>query len=88
VKFNKLTPNLMVEDVARTLDYYLDVLGFEFVMGVAQGSRQAVMSYTRAVTLDFAIMRRDGVELMFQRRGSPSLERSKNIGITSFSNWL
>lgn len=28
----KLTPNLMVEDVNETIDYYKDVLGFELSM--------------------------------------------------------
>ena len=57
----KLTPNLMVEDVARTLAFYRDVLGFEVIMTLPE-----------AQPLDFAIMKRDGVELMFQSRSSLS----------------
>ena len=57
----KLTPNLMVEDVARTLAFYRDILGFE-----------AVMTLPETAPFDFAIVRRDHVELMFQSRQSLS----------------
>lgn len=57
----KLTPNLMVEDVEQTLAFYRDVLGF-----------QAVMTLPEAAPFDFAIVHRDGVELMFQSRTSLS----------------
>jgi uncharacterized glyoxalase superfamily protein PhnB len=57
----KLTPNLMVEDVQQTLNYYRDVLGF-----------QAVMTLPETAPFDFAILQRDGVELMLQSRESLS----------------
>ena len=57
----KLTPNLMVEDVAQTLAFYRDVLGFE-----------AIMTLPDTAPFDFAIVRRDNVELMFQSRQSLS----------------
>lgn len=57
----KLTPNLMVEDVGRTLAFYREVLGFE-VLTTVPGQEP----------LDFAIVKRDGVELMFQSRTSLS----------------
>jgi uncharacterized glyoxalase superfamily protein PhnB len=60
----KLTPNLMVEDVARTLEFYRELLGFEVVTTLPDQE-----------PFDFAIVHRDGVELMFQSR--PSL--SENV---------
>ena len=57
----KLTPNLMVEDVERTLAFYRETLGF-----------QVVTTLPEAAPFDFAIVRRDGVELMFQSRTSLS----------------
>jgi len=57
----KLTPNLMVEDVARTLAFYKDILRFEVVMTLPEQE-----------PFDFAIVQRDGVELMFQSRSSLS----------------
>jgi uncharacterized glyoxalase superfamily protein PhnB len=55
----KLTPNLMTEDVNRTLDFYTNILGFERVVTVPETGQ-----------LDWAMARRDGVELMFQSRAS------------------
>ena len=57
----KLTPNLMVEDVARTLAFYRDVLGF-----------QVLTTLPEQEPFDFAIVQRDSVELMFQARASLS----------------
>jgi uncharacterized glyoxalase superfamily protein PhnB len=56
----KLTPNLMVEDVDRTIAFYRDVLGFELLVTVPpeQGP------------FGWAMMRRDSVEIMFQSRSS------------------
>jgi len=55
----KLTPNLMVEDVNRTIDFYRDLLGFEVQVTVPEQGQ-----------LDWAMLTRDGVTLMFQRRSS------------------
>ena len=57
----KLTPNLMVEDVARTLTFYREALGFETLTTLPEQE-----------PFDFAIVQRDGVELMFQSRASLS----------------
>lgn len=57
----KLTPNFMVEDVRKTLDFYRDVLGFETVTTVDDGDE-----------IGFAIVQRDDVEMMFQSRASLS----------------
>ena len=57
----KLTPNLMVEDVRKTLNFYEDVLGFETLTTV-EGDGET----------NFAIVQRDGIELMFQSRKSLS----------------
>ena len=57
----KLTPNLMVEDVARTLAFYRETLGFEVLTTLPEQEPFA-----------FAILQRGGVELMFQSRLSLS----------------
>lgn len=59
IKLKKLTPNLMAEDVNRTIQFYKDTLGFELLVSVpAEGQ------------FDWAMMKRDGVEIMFQSRAS------------------
>ena len=54
-----LTPNLMVENVQDTIDWYRSILGFESIAEVPAETG-----------LVFAILQRDGVRLMFQARTS------------------
>lgn len=51
----KLTPNLMVDDVNRTIDFYRNVLGFELVASVPEEG-----------TLNWGMVKCGNVELMFQ----------------------
>ena len=55
----KLTPNMMVENVAETVAFYRDVLGFNLVMTVPENT-----------PFVWALMQRDEVEVMFQERAS------------------
>ncbi len=64
MQLKKLTPNIMVEDVKRTTTFYKDVLGFELAASVPPDGE----------TLDWAMLKRDGVEMMFQSRPSLSGE--------------
>jgi uncharacterized glyoxalase superfamily protein PhnB len=57
----KLTPNFMVENVGKTLDFYRDALGFETLTTVENDGE-----------IGFAIVQRDSIELMFQSRASLS----------------
>ena len=57
----KLTPNIMVEHVNSTIDFYRDILGFELLASVPEQG-----------TFDWAMMKRDTVEIMFQSRTSLS----------------
>ncbi len=68
--FNKITTNLMVDDVKATLAFYERALGFRFVMGVPEGSQQVVTTCDDNTPLGFVILRRDEVELMLQSQKS------------------
>ncbi len=80
----KITPNLMVEDVNRTVEFYKDVLGFEFVFGVPEGSQEEVTSWPEERSLYFAMMKCGIVEIMVQARRSLTEElpelKGKEIG--------
>jgi len=82
----KLAPNLMVEDVNRTVEFYRDVLGFEFVMGVIEEIQEIVTSWQKGRLLDYAMMKCGDVEIMFQGKRSLSealpVLRDKEIGGT------
>ena len=87
--YKKLTTNMMVKDVNRTVDFYSDVLGFEFVMGVPENSQQIVTTRQEDKTLDFAIVKCGNVEMMFQAKTSmaeeiPQLRGTKIGGSVTF----
>ncbi|MHC4071682.1 MAG: VOC family protein [Planctomycetota bacterium] len=63
--YKKLTTNMMVEDVNRTVDFYSDVLGFEFVMGVPQDSQEIVTAKQKGQPLGFAIVKCGDVDPEF-----------------------
>ncbi len=68
--FKKLSPNLMVEDVNGTVDFYCDVLGFAFVLGAPEAGGDVVRIRDTGVLLDWALVRKGGVDIMFQTRRS------------------
>lgn len=70
---NKLSPNLMVEDVDATIAFYRSILGFELILAVPEGGPTA-----------WAVMGCGNVEMMFQSSKSlveeiPQLE-GRQIG--------
>jgi len=74
VMYKKLTTNMMVEDVSRTVDFYSEVLGFELVMGVPENSQEIVTTRQKGQALGFAIMKCGNIEMMFQSKQSLAKE--------------
>ena len=74
VMYKKLTTNMMVEDVSRTVDFYSEVLGFELVMGVPENSQEIVTTRQKGQALGFAIMKCGNIEMMFQTKQSLAKE--------------
>lgn len=75
---NSLTPNLMVNDVEETIEYYTDVLGFTLLMTVPESGK-----------LDWAMVKRNDVVMMFQsakslKEGVPRLKGEKPGGGLTF----
>jgi len=75
---NSLTPNLMVNDVEETIEYYTDVLGFTLLMTVPETGK-----------LDWAMVKRNDVVMMFQsskslKEGVPRLAGEKPGGGLTF----
>lgn len=67
--FKKLTPNIMVEDVNKTIEYYQKNLEFEFVMGVDENKEPKMGKFDNS-TLTWAMLKKDDIEIMLQRRDS------------------
>lgn len=57
--YKKCTPECGVLDVNKTVEWYKDKLGFELVMTVPQSGRY-----------EWALMKKDSVEIMFQTKKS------------------
>lgn len=68
------TPKLMVEDVNRTVAFYVEALGFSFVRGVVQGLRDEVTDWPASGRLAFALVASGQARLMFQSRASLAAE--------------
>lgn len=54
-----LTPNVVVHDVNETVEFYRDVLGFQLLASVPETGK-----------FNWAMMSRDGVQMMFQSQPS------------------
>ena len=67
VRFEAATPQFTVPDVVRTAEYYRDVLGFQ-IAGYWNGERASLETDPPPV---FGIVKRDQVQLFFNRADGP-----------------
>lgn len=66
----KLWNNLMVADVNKTIDFYIDVLDFRHVMSVPTGSEQILFEYSPDRPLVYSLIKHGEVEIMLQEQKS------------------
>jgi uncharacterized glyoxalase superfamily protein PhnB len=83
----KITPNIMVKDVNNTIDYYKNVLEFEFVMGVDENEK-VIMEESNDLNFTWAMLKKNNIEIMLQREDSftkelPELKEIKMGGTFS-----
>lgn len=67
-RFKRLSPDLMVEDVGRSVRFYVDKLGFTLEMLVPKNERKVETQLVAGRTYDYAMVRRDEVFFMFMAR--------------------
>jgi uncharacterized glyoxalase superfamily protein PhnB len=79
--YKKLTPNLMVDAMNRTLDFYINILGFDFVMGVPENSQEVVIQRQPKQDLQFSLVKSGNVEIMFQSQKSLTAEIPQFQGV-------
>ncbi len=70
MKVSKLTPNFSVASIRQTVLFYSNVLGFNLVMAVPQSQDGVDTTLAEGKEYVYALMTKDGVELMFQRTDS------------------
>ena len=66
----KLAPNFAVPDIEKTVAFYRDVLGFKLEMAVPEDKSGVEQELTEKKKYIYAMVSRDGVEVMFQRTDS------------------
>jgi hypothetical protein len=76
VRFEAVVPQFTVPDVALTAEYYRDTLGFE-ISGYWDGERVTLETTPPPV---FGIVRRDGVQVFFNRADSSPVRTGRAEG--------
>ncbi len=76
ISFERAVPQFTVPDLVRTGEYYRDVLGFQ-VAGYWDGEKVSLSPKTPPV---FAIVRRDNVEVFFNRADQPNIRTGGAAG--------
>jgi catechol 2,3-dioxygenase-like lactoylglutathione lyase family enzyme len=74
ISFVAAVPQFSVPALVRTVEYYRDVLGFQ-IAGYWDGTRVSLVADSDPV---FAIVRRDQVQLFFNRADQPDVRRSED----------
>ncbi|HBH46219.1 MAG: hypothetical protein A2445_00550 [Candidatus Jacksonbacteria bacterium RIFOXYC2_FULL_44_29] len=70
MRLKKITPNIMVADVNATVGYYKNNLDFQIVMGVTEQKEVKMGDSAIETSLTWAMIKKDDVEIMLQRRDS------------------
>ena len=65
MKFNILSPNLLVKDVAESARFYQEILGFKLEMAVPDGTTRIENEIIKNEEYTSAMVRKDEVYLMF-----------------------
>jgi len=77
----KITPNIMVADVNATINYYKNNLDFQIVMGVSEQKEVKMGDTATETILTWAMIKKDDVEIMLQRKDSMIEELSEFKGL-------
>lgn len=67
-KFKKLTPDLMVLDIAQSVDFYVDKLGFILDMAVPENKNAIEQTLSPNKKYVYAMVHKDEAFLMFMRK--------------------
>ena len=70
MKFNKLSPNFLVKNVAESVRFYQEILGFELEIAVPDGTTRIENVITEEMIYSTAMVRRDEIFLMFMNENS------------------
>jgi uncharacterized glyoxalase superfamily protein PhnB len=67
--YKSLTPNIVVNDVNKTINFYSQILKFEVLMGINEMGESVTENYSQH-ELIWAFIEKDNINIMFQLRES------------------
>jgi len=70
MKYQKLTPILMVNNVNESVAFYTEVLGFELTLAVLEKGRDIITDRNDTRPKLFAMLKKDDVGIMFETQES------------------
>ncbi len=70
MQLTKLSPNLMVQNVKKSIEYYQTILGFSVAMAVDEDKNIHFSEIPAEKRILYALIVKDGVEIMFQQQES------------------
>jgi len=65
MKFRTMTPNFLVENVAKTTAFYHEKLGFRIKMALETGTDNIELTLTKSKEYSYAVVHRGEINLMF-----------------------
>lgn len=69
MKLQKLTPNMIVNDVRKSVEFYVEILGFKLNMAVPENSEIIENDLKENKNYSYAMVSRDEVFIMFVKKG-------------------
>lgn len=84
MRLSKLSPNLEVNNIRKTVAFYVDNLGFNLIMAVPESQDGIDQTFAENKEYVYAMMQKDNVEFMFQRsdtfKNDVVFSKGQNIG--------
>jgi catechol 2,3-dioxygenase-like lactoylglutathione lyase family enzyme len=80
MKVKSITPNLLVSSVKESVEFYTEILGFKYVMGV-DDNKELYLKYDKNQELGFAIVQNEINQIMFQEISNTNADLDLDLSI-------
>jgi len=78
MKINSITPLFIVNNIQKSIDFYKDILGFTFIMGI-DDDKELYLEYQKEVELGFAIVQNSNFQIMFQAKTNIAIDLNQTF---------
>jgi len=80
MKVKSITPNLLVSSVKESVEFYTEILGFKYVMGV-DDNKELYLKHDKNQELGFAIVQNEINQIMFQEISNTNADLDLDLSI-------